>query len=95
MAHTRQSRPDSGLGFQVNALATFQVVSFSLGGGGLEETSAGGRVATGASVTNPGLDHGRITSIATHPRTIVHPSPASVGVIGAPESMAPTDASGL
>ena len=29
-AHVRQSRPDSGLGFQVDALKTFQVVPFSL-----------------------------------------------------------------
>ena len=33
MAHTRQSRPDSGLGFQVKVLKTFQVVPSSLGSG--------------------------------------------------------------
>ena len=33
MAHTRQSRPDSGPGFQVKFLKRFQVVPFSLGGG--------------------------------------------------------------
>jgi hypothetical protein len=33
MAHTRQSRPDSSLDFQVNALSTFQAVAFSLGSG--------------------------------------------------------------
>ena len=31
MARVRQSRPDSGLGFQVKVLETFQVVSSSLG----------------------------------------------------------------
>ena len=31
MAHVRQSRPDSGLGFQVKAIESFQVVPFSLG----------------------------------------------------------------
>ena len=30
-AHTRQSRPDSGLGFQVNVLKTFLRVPSSLG----------------------------------------------------------------
>ena len=30
MAHVRQSRPDSGLGFQVNAVTPFQVVAFSV-----------------------------------------------------------------
>ena len=33
MAHARLSRPDSGLGFQVDALDTFQVVPSSLGSG--------------------------------------------------------------
>ena len=32
MAHTRQSRPDSGLGLQVNVLHTVEVVPSSLGG---------------------------------------------------------------
>ena len=31
MAHLRQSRPESGLGFQVNVLKTFQAVPSSLG----------------------------------------------------------------
>jgi hypothetical protein len=31
MAHIRQSRPDSGLGFQVKVLKIFQVVPSSLG----------------------------------------------------------------
>ena len=33
MAHIRQSRPDSGLGFQANALKTVEGVPFSLGSG--------------------------------------------------------------
>jgi len=33
MAHMRQSRPDSGLGFQVKVLRTIQVVAASLGSG--------------------------------------------------------------
>jgi len=33
MAHIRQSRPDSGLGFQVKVLKTFQVVPSSLESG--------------------------------------------------------------
>ena len=33
MAHRRQSRPDPGLGFQVQVLETFQVVPSSLGSG--------------------------------------------------------------
>jgi len=33
MAHVRQSRPDSGLGFQVKVLKPFQVDPSSLGGG--------------------------------------------------------------
>ena len=33
MAHIRQSRPDSGLGFQVKALEPFPVVPSSLGSG--------------------------------------------------------------
>ena len=33
MAHLRQSRPDSGLAFQVNILRIFEVVPFSVGGG--------------------------------------------------------------
>ena len=33
MAHIRQSRPDSGLGFQVKGLVTFQAVPSSLGSG--------------------------------------------------------------
>jgi len=34
MAHIRHSRPDSGLGFQVEVLETFEHVPFSLGSGG-------------------------------------------------------------
>ena len=33
MAHVRQSRPDSGLGFQIKMLATFEIVPNSLGSG--------------------------------------------------------------
>ena len=33
MAHIRQSRPDSGLGFHVKVLKIFQVVPSSLGSG--------------------------------------------------------------
>ena len=33
MAHIRQSRPDYGLGFQVEVLKTVEVVSFPLGSG--------------------------------------------------------------
>jgi len=33
MAHTRQPRPDYGLGFQVKSLEIFQVVPYSLGSG--------------------------------------------------------------
>jgi len=33
VALTRQSRPDSGLGFQVKVLKAFQVVTSSLGSG--------------------------------------------------------------
>ena len=33
MEHIRQSRPDSGLGFQVKVRKTFQVVPSSLGSG--------------------------------------------------------------
>ena len=33
MAHTRQSGPDFGLGFQVKVLQKFEVVPFSLGSG--------------------------------------------------------------
>ena len=33
MAHIRQSRPDSGLGFHVKARTTFQLVPSSLGSG--------------------------------------------------------------
>ena len=33
VAPTLQSRPDSGLGFEVKVLTTFQVVPFSLGSG--------------------------------------------------------------
>ena len=33
MAHVRQSRPDSGRGFQVKTLKPFSVVSSSLGSG--------------------------------------------------------------
>ena len=32
MAHARQSRPDFGLGFQVNVLKTFEVVLSEAGG---------------------------------------------------------------
>jgi len=34
MAHMRQSRPDSGLGFQVKVLETFELASSSLGSAG-------------------------------------------------------------
>ena len=34
-AHVRQSRPDSGLGFQVKVLTTFYLVPTSLGSGDL------------------------------------------------------------
>ena len=34
MAHIRQSRPDSGLGFQVKVVHTIPVVPSSLGSGG-------------------------------------------------------------
>ena len=34
MAHIRQSRPDHGLGFEVDVLTAFQVFPFSLGSGG-------------------------------------------------------------
>ena len=33
MAHIRQSRPDYGLGFEVDVLTAFQVFPFSLGSG--------------------------------------------------------------
>jgi len=36
IAHTRQSRPDSGLGFQVKRLEIFKVVPSSLGGASVE-----------------------------------------------------------
>ena len=39
MAHIRQSRPDSGLGFQVKVLKHFQVVLSSLGSGGVNHAS--------------------------------------------------------
>ena len=32
MAHTKQSRPDYGLGFQAKVIKTFHVVSYSPGG---------------------------------------------------------------
>jgi len=41
MAHTRQSRPDSGLGFQVQVLKTCQVVLSSLGSGREGASDAG------------------------------------------------------
>jgi len=40
MAHIRQSRPDSGLGFPVKVLTPFQGVSSSLGGGLREKQPA-------------------------------------------------------
>ena len=36
MAHTRQLRPDSGIGFQVNVLKVFEGVPSSLGSGNPE-----------------------------------------------------------
>ena len=39
MLHTRQSKSDSGLGLQANALETFYVVLSSIGGG--EEPTSG------------------------------------------------------
>jgi len=53
MAHTRQSRPDSGLGFQVKALKTFYGVPLSLGNGrtlGPEARRAWPRQALGGMV---------------------------------------------
>ena len=48
MAHMRQSRPDSGLGFQVKVLTTIQGVPFSLGNVGFRGYQhAVGRVASG------------------------------------------------
>ena len=45
MAHTRHSRPGSGLGFQANILTTFQVVPSSLeSGAGLHAKLAPPRV---------------------------------------------------
>ena len=44
MAHVKQSRPDSGLGFQVNVIETFRVVPSSLGSGqgsGLKKGAGG------------------------------------------------------
>ena len=50
MAHVRQSRPDSGLGFQVKVPKTFQVVPSSLGAiaraGGIELSVAEMRAYT-------------------------------------------------
>ena len=34
MAHMKRSRPDSGLGFQLKVLETFQAVTSLLGSGG-------------------------------------------------------------
>ena len=48
MAHPRQSRPDSGLGFQIKVLKTFKVVPYSLGSGTGGETyrGRGGRASS-------------------------------------------------
>ena len=42
MAHIRQSRPDSGLGFQVEVFKTFQLVTCSLGSRGAGKGRKGG-----------------------------------------------------
>ena len=47
MAHIRQSRPNSGLGFQVKVLKTFLRVPSSLGSGGYHDSGA----------ANGALDH--------------------------------------
>ena len=51
MAHIRQSRPDSGLGFRVQFLNTFQVVPSLLGSGWLVRPHRGGGVAVVTSVS--------------------------------------------
>ena len=43
MAHIRQSRPESGLGFQVNVLQLLQVVPSSLGSGCSDAWPGGGQ----------------------------------------------------
>jgi len=57
MAHIRQSRPGSGLGFQVRVLKSFQVGASSLGsgrwGGGAPECRVGG--ALGKSIPCTGV----------------------------------------
>ena len=49
MAHVRQSRPDSGLGFQERVIEIIQGVHFSLGSGEARFVG-GGRVGGGVCV---------------------------------------------
>jgi hypothetical protein len=64
IAHTRQSRPDSGLGFQVKFFEMFQGVSSSLGSGARYQSSLGTR----ASGTR-GADECRTHTTRLRPRS--------------------------
>ena len=59
MAHISQSRPDSGLGFQVKVLKPFQVVASSLGSG------------LGCELMQPGFTRGTLPKVnpGTQPNT--------------------------
>ena len=55
MEHIRQSRPDSGPGFQVNVLETYEVVPSSLGSGPEKTEWCRSREQKGSPVPNPPL----------------------------------------
>ena len=52
MVHIRQSRPDSGLGFQVKVLAPFSDVPSSLGSGALRNIVAHQELIDGGGAGN-------------------------------------------
>ena len=55
MAHTRKSRPDSGLGFQSKALKTFEGVPSSLGSGSAPPSASPPRPGAKPEPRNPKL----------------------------------------
>jgi hypothetical protein len=81
MAHMRQSKPDSSLGFQVKVLATLQVVPSSLGSAG-QLSVARTRRQEVSDLSRPTLEQFKPQLYTLHPRSrqFAAPPPKMTGI---------------
>ena len=75
MAHITQSRPDSGLDFQVKVLKTFRAVPSSLGSGALNGIEAQVLLTLGAKDAE-WVSRGRVSVLTLNPQpSTLNPDP--------------------